>query len=219
MKNHSTSNVTAANVQSEGIPELYGNSANETRAEVVSTGEAENTVCVKPKKSHKKPAPKKLFLLLCDPQCDYLEHGSMPIPSADIDAARTAHMIKSHLLKISEVYVALNARHRTHISNPISWLNSKGETPPPYTVITKLDVIRKVYRARVPTLQKSFLEYVTSLESRGRDALVLWPDHCLVGTEGHAVMPEIHEALQEWAGRNMSTVEYIIKGTNCATEM
>ena len=115
--------------------------------------------------------------------------------------------------------MSLNSRHKTHISNPISWVNEKGETPEAYTVVKKEDLEKGKYRARMHLLQDSYFEYVNALEKNNRDPLVLWPEHCLVGTEGHAITPEINEALQEWAGKNMATVEYIIKGTNVCTEM
>ena len=34
-----------------------------------------------------------------------------------------------------------------------------------------------------------------------------------------AVMPQINEALQDWAAHRLTTVEYIIKATNTHTEM
>ena len=50
--------------------------------------------------------------------------------------------------------------------------------------------------------------------------LIIWPEHCLIGTPGHAVEPNINSALQEWAHNNpTSTVRYINKGMNCLTEM
>lgn len=40
-----------------------------------------------------------------------------------------------------------------------------------------------------------------------------------IGSIGHAVVPELHAALQEWAAARQKTVTYIHKGTNCFTEM
>ncbi len=175
----------------------------------------------KHKHKHKKGKSKKrtIVLFICDPQCDYLKDGTMPIPSSKADGARLADMINAHLADVTEIFVALDSRHKTHISNPISWVHESGDVPEPYTVIKKIDVINGVYRARLQSLQTSFLEYVSALEESNRDNLILWPDHCLVGTEGHAVIPEINEALQEWTGHNLATIEYIIKATSCLTEM
>lgn len=49
--------------------------------------------------------------------------------------------------------------------------------------------------------------------------MIIWPEHCLIGSVGHAVVPELHIALQSWAGATGKTVHYIQKGMNCLTEM
>ena len=40
-----------------------------------------------------------------------------------------------------------------------------------------------------------------------------------IGSPGHAVVPCIHKALQEWAQYSLNTVTYIMKGINSLTEM
>lgn len=171
------------------------------------------------KHKHTKTELKHIILFICDPQCDFLKEGPMPIPNSKQDSIRIADMIMSHIHEITEIYVSLDSRHKTHISNPISWVNENGETPEEYTEISREDVENGKYRARMNVLQERFSKYVTTLAELNKDPLILWPEHCLVGTEGHAITPEINEALQEWAGKNMATVEYIIKGTNVSTEM
>jgi nicotinamidase-related amidase len=49
--------------------------------------------------------------------------------------------------------------------------------------------------------------------------MCIWPEHCLIGSPGHCVVPVLNAALQQWAGNKMRTVNYIMKGTNCMTEM
>ena len=171
------------------------------------------------KHKEKKAKMKHVVLFICDPQCDFLKEGPLPIPKSKQDSIRISDMIMNNIHEITEIYVSLDSRHKTHISNPISWVDNAGDTPAPYTVIKQEDVEKGVFRARMKVLQDSFLEYVTALADNKREPLILWPEHCLVGTEGHAIVPEINEALQEWAGKNMATVEYIIKATNVATEM
>jgi len=221
-------NESVADVILEGNDEDGAEGKGEDEDEEEGGGEGEESEHQKKKhhkKQHKhkhrkgKSKRKTIVLFVCDPQSDYLKDGSMPIPTARADGARLGDMINAHLMDITDIYVSLNSRHKTHITNPVSWVTEEGIAPKPYTVITKEDVVRGVYRARLRGLQDSFLEYVAALEMSGRDDLILWPDHCLVGTEGHAVIPEINESLQEWAGQNLATVEYIIKGTSCATEM
>lgn len=50
-------------------------------------------------------------------------------------------------------------------------------------------------------------------------SIQIWPEHCLIGSPGHAVVPCVNQALQDWAEHSLNTVTYIMKGTNCLTEM
>ena len=45
------------------------------------------------------------------------------------------------------------------------------------------------------------------------------PDHCIVGSVGHGVVPVIDEALQEWVEATGKPVFYVMKGMNNRTEM
>lgn len=40
--------------------------------------------------------------------------------------------------------------------------------------------------------------YVTALDKKKKFNLTIWPDHCLIGTEGHAVNKKIAQALAKW---------------------
>lgn len=166
-----------------------------------------------------KGIPQKVVLFICDPQNDYSDQGSIPIPNAISDSNRIYDLISGHKDDIAEIYVSLDSRHRTHISNPISWANKKGKRPEPFQVITAQEVSKGKWKAKQKVLQQEYLDYVTNLEKAKKQPFMIWPDHCLVGTYGHAVLPSVNEALQEWAGHNLTTVEYIIKATNCFTEM
>lgn len=162
---------------------------------------------------------KRVVMFICDPQNDYSDEGSIPIPNANADSNRIYDMIKDHMDDILEIYVSLDSRHRTHISNPISWVNKKGDMPEPFTIITASEVIKGRWKARQRVSQQDFVDYVSKVEANSRLPFTIWPDHCLIGTWGQAVMPQINEALQDWAAHRLTTVEYIIKGTNTHTEM
>lgn len=57
-----------------------------------------------------------------------------------------------------------------------------------------------------------------ALEKSARFDLTIWPDHCLVGTTGHAVTPVIATALAKWESKKNKAVHYIMKGMNALTE-
>lgn len=40
-----------------------------------------------------------------------------------------------------------------------------------------------------------------------------------IGSGGHAVVENIHNALQQWCALHHRNVNYILKGQNCFTEM
>jgi nicotinamidase/pyrazinamidase len=62
------------------------------------------------------------------------------------------------------------------------------------------------------------LDYTRSLEKQGNEVLTIWPEHCIIGTTGHAVVRPIHEALQEWTMKTKKPVTYVAKGMNCRVE-
>ena len=61
------------------------------------------------------------------------------------------------------------------------------------------------------------LTYVQTLAKNGRYPLCIWPPHCLIGSPGHAVMPELFAALLDWEQR-FALVDYVTKGSNIWTE-
>ena len=42
--------------------------------------------------------------------------------------------------------------------------------------------------------------------------LTIWPQHCIIRSEGHKVIPVIDEALKKWCTSYKREVEYITKG-------
>ena len=63
------------------------------------------------------------------------------------------------------------------------------------------------------------LEYTKALESQGKFQLQIWPEHCLIGSRGHNIVPNIHDALTKWSDVTGTSVEYVTKGENLLTEM
>jgi nicotinamidase/pyrazinamidase len=64
------------------------------------------------------------------------------------------------------------------------------------------------------------LKYTRRLESSKDEEgmekfkLRIWPDHCLIGTDGHAIEPNIQEAIREWDIHHYAkTVKHIHKVT------
>mmetsp|Transcript_11391 Transcript_11391/g.34373 ORF Transcript_11391/g.34373 Transcript_11391/m.34373 type:complete len:282 (-) Transcript_11391:38-883(-) len=162
-----------------------------------------------------------LCLLVIDPQNDFHAGGSLAVPGAEEDCARTAAFLRKNGDKISSVVITLDTHHTAHVAHPAFWERATDASarPDPFTVITSKDIEAGTWRARDPALRAWALEYARKLEAGGRFALCVWPEHCLLGTEGHAVSAPLKEAALDWARRNNKTVAWLLKGMNNKTEM
>jgi len=161
----------------------------------------------------------KNVLVIIDPQVDFHPGGSLGINGANEDSQRISDLILNHLTEIDEIYVTLDSHHRNHIAHAIFWTNSKGERPSVFSEISADQVESGEWFPRDSSLLEHAKYYTRQLELGNRFKLRIWPEHCLIGTPGHAVVPTLNAALQEWCGVNMKTVHYVLKGTNCLTEM
>ncbi len=157
-------------------------------------------------------------LLIIDPQADFCnpDMGALPVPGADGDMARLARMIARLGPRLDTVHVTLDTHHLLDIAHPLFWQNRAGTHPTPFTLISAEDVEQGRWRAR-PDDQARALSYVRALEADGRYALCIWPPHCLLGSAGHAVMPNVFQSLLAWEQQG-DIVDYVPKGTNIYTE-
>lgn len=86
-------------------------------------------------------------------------------------------------------------------------------------MITYQDIVNGLWKPRNAELLNHCLAYTKLLESQGKFTLCIWPEHCLIGSVGHSVVPVLNHALQVWAGTRFKEVHYVMKGQNCLTEM
>ena len=167
-----------------------------------------------------------------------LERGNLPVIGADEDSERIAKMIDENLASIDEIYVTMNTRQKLHISHAISWTRGsfkvgtaertvkmdgtrykKGERPEAFTQITHYDIVDGVW-VPGPHLDLAWCkEYTKKLEVSGKFKLTIWPEHCLIGTPGHAVVPVIGDALNKWSKLHRKSVEFVRVGLNIRTEV
>ena len=158
-----------------------------------------------------------ISLLIIDPQNDFVDpQGSLSVAGADQDAKRLANLIRRLGPKISSISISLDSHQRYDISHPLWFFDHNGESPKPFTVISSDDLIQGRWRTHQNVAEHT-LNYLQALESRGRYPHVIWPEHCLIGSQGHAIYPLIQEALHEWSA-TPARLNYIYKGQNPLTE-
>lgn len=156
---------------------------------------------------------------MIDPQNDFCNpKGSLFVAGADQDMIRLAAFITKNKSRITEIHCTLDSHQVIHIAHPIFWVNSKGEHPTPFTLITDDDVRNGKWRPFHPQLQQYCQKYVDTLKANGRYVLCIWPPHCLIGSWGHSIVPEVSNALIDWETTQIERVNYITKGSNFLTE-
>lgn len=160
----------------------------------------------------------KIHLVIIDPQNDFCDpKGALYVPGADKDMSRLASFVKRCGTKLYDISVTLDSHHKVDIAHQIMWKDASGNRPSPFTIITKEDVESGKWSPTQPSYYKRVLEYVTKLEENGRYPLCIWPDHCLIGSWGHSVYPELYESLLGWEDQ-FAAVNYVTKGSNMWTE-
>ena len=155
------------------------------------------------------------------PENNNLSHmpyqGSLYVPGADEDMIRVASMIKRVMWRLKDIHVTLDSHHLFDVAHPIFWMNSQGQNPGPFTIISADDVRNGIWRTTNPQFQIRGKEYVETLEANGRYPLCIWPPHCLIGSWGYMVVPELFDVLVDWE-KQFAMVDYVTKGSNLWTE-
>ena len=158
--------------------------------------------------------------LIIDPQNDFCdpEKGSLYVPGADEDMMRLAKMVDRLRDKLTDIHVTLDSHHTVDIAHPVFWIDGSGHNPPPFTQILAGDVRSGRWTTRLPSARARALDYLDALEAGGRYPHIVWPEHCLIGSYGHNVMPRLFDALTAWEARRFGVVDYVTKGSNLWTE-
>lgn len=163
----------------------------------------------------------RLHLLIVDAQQDFCDgpcNGALAIPGAYDDMSRVARMIGRLGTRIDAIHATMDAHHTVDISHPAWWRDAAGMPPPPYTIITAREIETGVWSPREPARRERSLRYVRQLEIQGNYPLCIWPPHCLIGSAGQSLHPELFAALTAWEAARLSQVNFVIKGNNPWTE-
>lgn len=176
-----------------------------------------------------------IHLLVIDPQNDFCDvpaayqpanplvvgsliQPALPVTGAHEDMIRLSKLINRIGDKLYDIHVTLDSHNPLDIAHPAWWMNSEGNAPAPFTLITAADVENGIWRPRNPNLLKHSLNYVQKLAASGRYLLCIWPEHCLIGHWGHNVHADVALALDNWARRKLEVVHFVTKGSNAGTE-
>ncbi|HEX8435267.1 nicotinamidase [Archangium sp.] len=176
-----------------------------------------------------------LHLLLIDVQKDFcFPEGSLYVAGrsgrgAIDDSRRIAEFIYKNLGALTNVTTTLDTHFAYQIFFPSFWVDQNDQPLTAYREITREQIERGQVRpnpavakwlcgGNYPWLLKQVKYYCEELERAGKYTLYLWPPHCLLGGDGHAIAGVVQEArlFHSFARGAQSWAE--VKGGNPLTE-
>lgn len=176
-----------------------------------------------------------VHLLLIDVQKDFcfpegtLYVGGRSGRGAMDDNRRLAEFIYRNLGLITNITTTMDTHFAYQIFFPSFWVDRDGKPLAAHRTITTKEIAAGDVRpnpaiakwlcgGNYPWLLSQVHFYCEKLEKAGKYTLYLWPPHCILGSDGHAISGVVHEArmFHSFARGAQSWVE--IKGGNPLTE-
>lgn len=162
----------------------------------------------------------RMRLLIIDPQNDFLDiaGAALPVPGAQADMLRLAGFVDQMAGYIDELVVTLDSHASVGIERTTFWLAGDGLPVAPFTQITAQQVQAGQYRPRDAARTQAVVDYLQALESGGERTLIVWPVHCVLGTWGHNIQPQLADSIARWEWAGGHNCERVLKGQNTMTE-
>lgn len=177
----------------------------------------------------------RIHLLLIDTQKDFcFPQGSLYVggrsgKGAIEDNDRIARFIYRNLHHISEVTCTMDTHFPYQIFFAPFWVDVDGRALEANREITTSEIKSGTVKpnptvagwlchGNYPWLVRQVEHYCEQLERAGKYKLFLWPSHCLLGSEGHALAGVIQQArlFHAWSRGAKNLIE--VKGGNTLTE-
>jgi nicotinamidase-related amidase len=178
---------------------------------------------------------RRVHLLLIDVQKDFcFPEGSLYVAGrsgtgAIDDSRRIAELVYQNLGVITDITTTMDTHFAYQIFFPAFWIDKADQPLTAHRVITSDEIARGEVRPNPAVakwlcggnyawLCKQVRFYCDELEKAGKYQLYLWPPHCLLGSDGHALAGVVHAArlFHSFARGAQSWVE--VKGGNPLTE-
>lgn len=179
----------------------------------------------------------KADLVIIDPQNDFMDikhdgngwvgtampdgtiyRSTLPVPGALEDMRRVAKLVNRVGHRLNDIHVTLDSHRVVDVAHPGFWRDSDGKQPAPFTMIFNADIRSGMWAPRNQAYRQRMLDYTASLEAAGKFILMIWPEHCLIGSWGHNVVDDLRIPLADWERKNFATIDFVTKGVNTFTE-
>lgn len=159
---------------------------------------------------------RKIALVIDVEEC-FSDTGSLPVKGTFGDCQNIISTIIG--LGVDEIHLTIDRHTREHIAHSKYWMNSNGEHPVPYTVITTECLeSRRWFPVNGDTEWANY--YLTELAKRGRFPHTIWPDHGIHNStenDNDNIVPILKTFLNLFE-RGGGIIHSHVKGLNNKTE-
>lgn len=143
---------------------------------------------------------KRELLFIVDMQNDFcLPNGKLSVPNAMADVKRLTQFIQRKSDSLNSILLTQDSHQVQDIAHACFWVNKKGEHPSPFTIIYPEDISSERWTTTDPTQKEWAAYYLNALAKDGEFVHVIWPEHCITGSEGEAIVPELMNEVEKWA--------------------
>jgi len=168
---------------------------------------------------------------IVDGQMDFMDRpgSNLPVPGGYAAMDRAAEVIDRMPPNFfDEVMGTFDSHDYLHWAHPIMWLGTDGKPPTPFTMITNDAVKNGIWTPRFAkekpaelagrTILEYALYYTEQLEKTGQKVHMIWQPHCIPGTPGWSLQPNLEAAISRWCNRRFRCLTRLVKGNSVWTE-
>jgi nicotinamidase-related amidase len=170
-------------------------------------------------------------ITFCNPSMSLFCSGDSGLGAAE-DVARVSRYIYQNIGHLTEINCTLDTHYRHAIFHQDFWVDSDGNHPDLYTLISADDVESGAWipapaatwagfgnMMMMRHVQRHVAQYTRRLAERGRYPLIIWPQHARLGNVEHALVPMLYEATEWHAAARQTNTRHEVKGADIYFEM
>jgi nicotinamidase-related amidase len=163
----------------------------------------------------------------CVPEFELFVAGRSGTGAVD-DNRRLCEFLYRNLGTITRIVPSLDTHHAMQVFHAIWLVDSDGNHPAPYTLVSAEDVEAGRWRMNSAVAaalgidadyaRRHLAHYTRRLAEGGKYDLTIWPYHAMLGGIGHALVPAVEEAIFFHSITRHSQPDFQVKGDNPLTE-
>lgn len=202
--------------QQYAVPSLYDRSDNFAGPYAPRTaafGDEGRRAGLRPASQDKRRVAK----VFVDDQHDFVDpSGTLSVPGSQDDICRSVEWLYRNAEEVSTIIVSLDSHLPYQIFYGAWWQYEDGTHPDPFTMIMLNgagETVDHNGRRVMPLLDPRWsLDYVRSLKQNANKDLMIWPEHTMLGTLGHSLVPSLSEAIAFHSAARLAQPIFLQKG-------